>query len=179
MPAPRRRLAAGFWSQRIARRPSDTVKLSPRLQEHTLRPQRVGPKYGTSDYFCLGARRARRRVRSEEAANTPPASPASTSVGFSGEFSQPPCARAGRAKTRGNASATDRMALDRMALFIVDPYMPADLGSVAIESFLWGLAMQLQPCAQGEHHCCLEYVMSEYGSGMASVNSDFPTKVSG
>src|SRR5579875_1372931 len=73
----------------------------------------------------------------EETANTPPARPARTSVGFSGESSHPLWARAGRARIRGSASARDRM-----AFFIIDPYsgpcagvlrsavLPRTLGSV-------------------------------------------------
>src|SRR6185437_9980722 len=132
MPARQRCPAAGSWNQWIARG-CQTQSSSAQITGADT-PAKEGETCLNylCNYFCFGARRARSLVRSEETAKTPPASPASTSVGFSGESSQPLCARAGRATIRGIASATDRM-----AFFIFDPCLPRTWAR-DIESFVLG-----------------------------------------
>ena len=152
----RQHQVAEFWRQRIARRPLETEKLSPAYRRRHSTRSEEGLRGLNWNYFCFGERRARRRVRREETAKTPPANPASTSVGFSGESSQPLWARAGKATISGIASA-----IDRMALFIVDPCFCLGPEARDVESFVRRACDALPPCAQGMHHCCLEYVMSE------------------
>ena len=80
-----------------------------------------------SDQLFL-ARRARIRVRTDEMAYAPPANPARIRVGFSGESSHPPWARAGIAAIIANARA-----VRRKVFFIGRSYFRRDPGALGCE----------------------------------------------